>query len=584
MPPVKNFDSKSIPLLDLLRSTKDGKTQLPDFQRSWVWNDDQICSLLASISLSYPIGAVMMLETGNPDVRFQPRPIEGVTLDNPTEPGKLILDGQQRLTSLFQTLLSGKPVKTKDTRGKEIYRWYYIDIAKALDPNIDREEAIISVPEDKIIRNFGKEIVADYSTPEKEYQNEMFPVSQIFDSSDWMTSHNEYWDYEKEKVKFFNKFNNDIVKQFEHYDVPVIVLHKETPREAVCQVFEKMNTGGVSLTVFELVTATFAADMFNLREDWATREEALKKYQVLRNIENTDFLQAVTLLATLEKSSVSCKRKDILNLKVEEYKKGADLVTQGFEQAAKFLHTQKIFSDRDLPYRTQLTALAAIFAALGDRTIGAGAIAKLANWYWCGVFGELYNSAIESRLAKDVPQVRDWINGCGAEPDTIRDANFAPDRLLSLYTRKSAAYKGLSALLLRDGGCDFFTSYPIDTLMEFNESIDIHHIFPRYWCHNNGIAAEVYDCAINKTPLSAKTNKMIGGKAPSIYLTDIHKKSDILEENLNEILRSHVIDPASLRTDNFDAFFQARKNALLDRIEKAMGKPILREAAKEVEN
>ncbi|MBD1834792.1 DUF262 domain-containing protein [Cyanobacteria bacterium FACHB-472] len=584
MPPVKNFDSKSIPLLDLLRSTKDGKTQLPDFQRSWVWNDDQICSLLASISLSYPIGAVMMLETGNPDVRFQPRPIEGVTLDNPTEPGKLILDGQQRLTSLFQTLLSGKPVKTKDTRGKVIYRWYYIDIAKALAPNIDREEAIISVPEDKIIRNFGKEIVADYSTSEKEYQNEMFPVSQIFDSSDWMTSHNEYWDYEKEKVKFFNKFNNDIVKQFEHYDVPVIVLHKETPREAVCQVFEKMNTGGVSLTVFELVTATFAADMFNLREDWATREEALKKHQVLRNIENTDFLQAVTLLATLEKSSVSCKRKDILNLKVEEYKKGADLVTQGFEQAAKFLHTQKIFSDRDLPYQTQLTALAAIFAALGDRTIGAGAIAKLANWYWCGVFGELYNSGIESRLAKDVPQVRDWINGCGAEPDTIRDANFAPDRLLSLYTRRSAAYKGLSALLLRDGGCDFFTSYPIDTLMEFNESIDIHHIFPKHWCQKNGIASEVYDCAINKTPLSAKTNKMIGGKAPSIYLTDIENKSDILEDNLNEILRSHVIDPASLRTDNFDAFFQARKNALLDRIEKAMGKPILREAAKEVEN
>ncbi|MEP0787723.1 DUF262 domain-containing protein [Funiculus sociatus GB2-C1] len=568
----------------MLRSTKEGKAQLPDFQRSWVWNDDQVCSLLASISLSYPIGAVMMLETGNPDVRFQPRPIEGVTLDNPTEPRELILDGQQRLTSLFQTLLSGKPVKTKDTRGKVIYRWYYIDIAKALDPNIDREEAIVSVPEDKSIRNFRKEIVADYSTSEKEYQNEMFPISQIFYSSDWMASYNEYWDYQKEKFKLFNKFNNDIVKQFEHYDVPVILLHKETPREAVCQVFEKMNTGGVSLTVFELVTATFAADMFNLREDWATREKALKIHQVLRDIENTDFLQAVTLLATLEKSSVSCKRKDILSLTLEQYKEWADLVTLGFEQAAKFLHTQKIFSDRDLPYQTQLTALAAIFAALGDRTIGAGAIAKLANWYWCGVFGELYNSAIESRLAKDVPQVRDWINGCGAEPDTIRDANFAPDRLLSLYTRRSAAYKGLSALLLRDGGCDFFTSYPIDTLMEFNESIDIHHIFPKHWCQKNGIASEVYDCAINKTPLSAKTNKMIGGKAPSIYLTDIEKKSDILEDNLNEILRSHVVDPASLRTDNFDAFFQARKNALLDRIEKAMGKPILREAAKEIEN
>ncbi|HEY9602761.1 MAG TPA: DUF262 domain-containing protein, partial [Allocoleopsis sp.] len=576
---------ESLPIL--LESAKQGRTQLPDFQRNWVWNDEQIRSLLASLSLSYPIGAVMMLQTGNPDVRFQPRPIEGVTLSNPIEPDRLILDGQQRLTSLFQVFRTGKPVKTRNARGKEIQRWYYIDIAKALDAKVDREEAIISVPENKIIRDFRKEVLADYSTTEKECAAEVFPLHLVFDPPEffnWMHRYSQLHPTNiQERPDRWTSFFQEVIQSYQSYQVPVINLRKETPREAVCQVFEKVNTGGVSLSVFELVTATFAADKFDLREDWKKRKEKLEKHPVLSDIQNTDFLQAVTMLASLENPPVSCKRKDVLKLTLEEYKKWADSVTQGFEQAAKFLHTQKIFNNRDLPYQTQLTALAAIFAALGARANNDGVSAKLARWYWCGVFGELYGSAIESRLAKDLPEVLGWIDG-GSEPDTIRDANFFPNRLLRLSSRRSAAYKGLSALLLRDGGCDFFTGYPIDTLIHFSESIDIHHIFPQHWCKNNGIKSELYDCVVNKTPLSGKTNRKIGGKAPSVYLANTQKDANISEERMDEILRSHVIDPSAMRSDNFETFFQARKNALLNRIEKAMGKPILREVEEEADN
>src|SRR5947207_9516444 len=99
---ITMFDSTPEALLDLLRSIREGKTQLPDFQRGWVWDDEHIRSLLASVSMSYPIGAVMVLQTGNPAVRFKPRTVEGVVLDPSPEPERLILDGQQRLTSLFQ--------------------------------------------------------------------------------------------------------------------------------------------------------------------------------------------------------------------------------------------------------------------------------------------------------------------------------------------------------------------------------------------------------------------------------------------------------------------------------------------------
>jgi hypothetical protein len=276
-------------------------------------------------------------------------------------------------------------------------------------------------------------------------------------------------------------------------------------------------------------------------------------------------------------SPVSCKRKDILKLTSNNYQAEADLVTQGFKEAAKLLHGEKIMSVRDLPYQTQLTSLAAILAILISRgkSITVAERDLIKRWYWCGVFGELYGSAIETRLAKDLVEVIDWIDG-GTEPDTVIVANFTANRLERLYTRTSAAYKGLAALLLRDNGQDFLTGHNIDTLLACGENIDIHHIFPRAWCEKKGINKKIYDSAINKTPLSKRTNILIGGKAPSIYLNRLGDKG-ITSERIDEILQSHVIDPLIIRADDFDTFFQTRKLALLDRIGKAMGKKIFSE-------
>jgi len=162
---MTTFTSDKESLHEILKIVSDGRYQLPEFQRGWVWDDPHIISLLASVSLSYPIGAVMMLENGNPDVRFKPRPVEGVELALEREPERFILDGQQRITSLYQSLFLKRVVKTRDIRKKEIFRWYYIDMKKALDQNIDREDAILSIPEDRKIKNFRNEVIADYSTP-----------------------------------------------------------------------------------------------------------------------------------------------------------------------------------------------------------------------------------------------------------------------------------------------------------------------------------------------------------------------------------------------------------------------------------
>ncbi len=595
-PATTTFDSTKVFLKEIMRSVATGKVQLPDFQRGWVWDDERIKSLLASVSLSFPIGAVMMLQTGNEDVKFKPRLVEGVEISPTIEPDNLILDGQQRLTALFQALIRNKPVDTEDTRKKPLKRWYYIDIEMALNPDADREDCIRGLPEDKIIRNFRGEVTEDYSAPKREYEAGLFPLCQVFDCDEWRDGYQEYWDYDKERIKQFNQFNREVIKRFENYQVPLILMNKETPKEAVCLVFEKVNTGGVSLTVFELLTATFAAENFNLRDDWGRIYSTLKKYSALAKIENTDFLQAITLAATqgrrLERAAdgedpeklpaISCKRKDILKLTRDEYQQYAGQVTKGFERAAKFLFLQNIFTSEDIPYRTQIVPLAATLAVLGDEADTEGARKKLIQWYWCGVLGELYGSAVETRFAKDLGELVGWLQGKGSEPTTISDASFAPSRLLSLRTRNSAAYKGLYALLMRDGGIDFRTGEPIDFKTYFDDNIDIHHIFPQAWCKQQKIPQNSstginYNSIINKTPLSSRTNRTIGKNAPSTYLKQIERLAGIDEGRLDEILKSHLIEPKYLRSDDFEGFFNARMEAILQRIEGAMGKPILRE-------
>ncbi|MFO7306857.1 MAG: DUF262 domain-containing protein [Gammaproteobacteria bacterium] len=588
-----SFDSTKTPLQELLFRAEKGLLQLPDFQRGWVWDDERIRSLLASVSVSFPIGAVMLLQTGGEHVRFKPRPLAGTSpqLHN-VSPESLVLDGQQRLTSLYQALMSTCAVETKDAKGKPIRRWYYLDMKKALANEEDREEAVLSVPEDRQIKAFGGEVTLDLTTSEKEYAADLFPANRIFQSADWRQAYSEYWNFDRDKMRLFNEFEREVIKRFEQYQVPVIELKKETPKEAVCLVFERVNTGGVALNVFELLTASFAADDFQLRDDWHAREQRLKsQHPVLRSLQNDDFLQAISLLVTQDRRrkalaagatadnapGISCKRKDILKLTVTDWKEWADRVEEGFVRAARFLYVQKIFKARDLPYRTQLVPLAAFFVDLGKDGETDSARQKIARWYWCGVLGELYGGAIESRFARDLVEVVAFVRGEGVEPSTIQESSFQPNRLLTLRTRNSSAYKGLYALLMRDGARDFRTGEPIEAQTFFDDKVDIHHIFPEQWCKANGIKPAIYNSVINKTALAARTNRQVGGRAPSQYLSLIEKSARIDTARMDEILRSHCIAPEHLRADRFWEFFAARAEELLKRIEAVTGKTIARD-------
>ena len=249
---------------------------------------------------------------------------------------------------------------------------------------------------------------------------------------------------------------------------------------------------------------------------------------------------------------------------------------QGFIKASKILFENHIYTARDLPYNTQLIPMSAILAVLGNKINNLGCKKKLVQWYWCGVLGELYGSANETRYALDLPQVVDWIENNGPEPKTVYDANFSPSRLHTLRTRNSAAYKGVYALLMEAETKDWLSATKIDFSTYFSESIDIHHIFPVAWCIKNSISKDDYNCIINKTPLSSRTNRIVSGDAPSKYLARVQKHAGVSDAEFHGILKSHVLSLEFLYADDFVNFFNDRKERILQRIEKAMNKTIPR--------
>jgi len=581
--PLSTFDITKEALPDLLLRIHQGKVQLPDLQRDFCWSDNLVIQLLASVSQGWPIGSLLLLEiSATGSSTFQPRPVEGAEHLTSTSPTHLILDGQQRATTLYQALYSGHPVQIQSPHRKRTTpRWYYIDLRQALDPSLDRATAFLSLNGDRTRRSFGHREPIDCRTPEQEYEQGLFPLAQVFHFSQWRQQYCQYWQYDPTHLTLIEQFEQRVVKRFEHYQLPLIQLKPELPKPAVCLVFEKTNTCNTELTFFDLATAYFARSNFSLREDWLQREQHLKHQRVLAGVRETDFLSCVTLVATyyrrqkamqqadtmLKLPAVACDRAEVLDLTVEEYQTYADRVVVGYEAAARFLLGQRMLNPDDLPYSIQLVALAAILTVVGP--LSERWRSRLEQWFWAGSCCALYTSWHEVRARRDMVEVPEWLLGRGAIPSTLKEALFTAQSLLRAQRRHGAVYKSVSALIKKHGAIDFATGTSLADVQYFDDPIESHHIFPVAYCKQLGLKVAQYNSLINRTPLSRLSNQTIGGKAPSVYLKALEDHG-IARSRLNTILRSHLIEPETLWAGDFDAFFAARTTALMQLVQQAI--------------
>ena len=376
-----------------------------------------------------------------------------------------------------------------------------------------------------------------------------------------------------ELLDALTKINDRWIKTIDDYHFPVVTLSDKTEPDALCTIFETLNRTGVKLSVFELLTARFWPLEINLRDLWSS---ALKKHSIIEDFEVDPYyvLQAIALAG---RKTPSCKRSDVLNLEASDIQGWWEKVVNGLAAGLHILRDDcKIALPKWLPYQTMLAPLAATLArSNAAKTPDVGAQReKLKRWFWCAVFGQVYESSPNSKSAKDVTELEVWLTA-GALPESVRSLRFDPKTLRDVTPRQRSIYRGTICLVLASGtgARDFHTRAVITGKLMNDEGIDDHHVFPDdFLLKKKGITqSRTRDCVLNRTLIDRTTNQLISNRAPSDYLAQIKKTPGF---PFDEVLASHRLPTGKsspLWDDDYAAFLTARQDLLWAEIQRATG-------------
>lgn len=582
------FSTPSYDLIYLFNRIDRGDLQLPDFQREYRWDVDRIRALLVTVLRGYPMGSIMALDTRGEEMRFRPRPLFGAP-DTGMAPGLLLLDGQQRLTTLYQCLTGDGLVESVDFRNKKIKRRFFVDIQKAVSAEVMPDEAVISVDQHGEVKShFAKNDIPRLATEEDMLRHQCIPVSSLLQNRGTDMLFDLAQNAEPDARERIKNFHNTVLKPVVRYSVPMVRLDRETAQEGIGSIFAAANSSGLQMDVFELLTSLFAAQDpdFDFRADWHKTEEVLRQYPALDQIGQTEFLTAVALYVTAVKGHASGHREDILKLSVVDYQDAAPLIRAAFHEAAHYMRERCIMSIKQVPYSAQLIPLTVIIALLArdpKNMSHKDSWDRLNQWFWCGVFGELYGSpALAVRMGVDVDEVTRWIDDANnpspsvEKPKSIRDARFVESRLLSAGP-ESGLYKGIYALLMGRGARDFRTGMIFDHTNFEQLGVHFRPVFPESWCEEHRINPVLCSSVLNRTPMGRRTHVMVEGASPARYLVRMQSKSLMDDAEFDQVLATHLAEPHALFAGQAEEFFSDRRSKFLTMIEEAMGTAAIRD-------
>ena len=538
-------DTNPRPIREMLDQIDKGQMALPEFQRSFVWEPSATQLLLVSVANHFPAGSLLRLRLRNgASPMFAPRSVEGAPALASSEQNLsfLVLDGQQRLTSLYSAFY-----------GKGDNR-FYLDL-KALMADKPMDEAIFF---EKVDSKREKALREDAN----QAKEKIFPLSRLWDRGGfmgWMLG--VVGTDDPALLNQLNSINQEWIAPIGEYNLPVVTLKDSSSVEAVCTIFETLNRTGKKLTTFDLLTARFWPHNVKLRELWQIAQPhhpLLEEYEV----EPYYLLQVVALLS----GKASVKNSDLLNLKPSDITSNWNSALAGLDEAFTILRDDcGILTSKWVPYATMLVTFAALCAKTS--TTGPALLErrkKLKRWFWCSVFNQVYEKAANSQVAKDFKDVSAWIGG-GAEPDTVANFTWTSGTLRAVTPRQIGLYRGAMALIVSGSTRDFYSGNAMTAAIVRSDKVDDHHVFPQAYLARRGITDRSADCILNRTLISATTNRKISDNAPSVYLGAITSSAGV---HFDDILDSHLLPAgttSSLYTDKFSDFLDWRE-AKLERL------------------
>jgi hypothetical protein len=560
---METFEVNPKSLNYLLKLIHECALALPDFQRNFVWQPRETEQLIESIAQNYPAGSLLFMAF-RPDT-FTPRAVENApTLQG--DPLQLVLDGQQRLTSLYQAFY-----------GTGDYR-YFIDLNHLISGHPDIEQAVFYK---------SKHRCGPWKDLASQAEKLVLPLGTLFGGLgfdgwlDEVSGHRPETGPEQAQLRArIREVRAAFIKPLEEYRFPVVTLSHETSLEAVCSIFETLNRTGVRLSVFELLAARYYAKGLDLRKKWQQSQEGGNQIISEFEVDQYYVLQAIALRAF---SSV--KRGDVLGLTTDQVEEHWEPVIQGFRAALEMLRAEcGVLTGKWLPYAYMLVPMAALWKEHLDQhgPNAGGNRLHLKQWFWCAALNARYDRAANSQAAKDFVELRRWFGG-GVPPEAVEEFSFDAGRLRAITPRQQSVYKALMSLILRRGVSDFHMGATLTAATIAARAVDDHHVFPKAYLNPSDQPptqpTELVDSILNRTMIDRITNIRIGKRAPSDYLAEVRNEFEAagLAISFEDLLATHLMPgdtEAAVWTDDFAAFAQSRQELLATEIERATGRVV----------
>ncbi len=571
-------------LFELVRDAGTGKIALPQFQRSFVWQAEDIRDLLVSVFKGYFIGSLLMLDMDSHDPPFSVRGVEGSNLELDALTGvssRLLLDGQQRITSLYYAFTSPEiPLKGRSKQPTI----FFVDLKKLFDDDVDNAVTFKSKSRCKD---------EELETGEWQFEKLIVPLAHVASVMSWSKWKFEYqqWLFSKDSERFNNWMETEqghwdnVLYSIWHYSQPVLSLARIDPGESrqleeICTVFEKLNSTGISLSVFDLLTARLYPQGVNLDELW---QDALEQCDHLRmfDADRSDFGVFLLRMIALKRGQ-DIKGKALISLSKEKFGEDWELAVQYLNGAFDRLTSLQedgfgVFNPKWLPSKTMIPLLGALLAKRDSLPSKKRAFAtKVIHWwYWGSTFIARYSGPTESISQRDYVALTQYMASHeAAYPQVLREIHMEVLRkgsefsILSVERASNIFYKAVMCLLAVNGAQDFRNFESITY-----SQLDDHHIFPTAYLKESlvdnpyGLSdTGARNTIVNRTLISAETNRAIGKKAPSLYICD---EAIIAPDNARDILYRHFINDDALQylqQDNYPLFLRERERAIIAKI------------------
>lgn len=553
----------------LLSIAKRSGFTIPRFQRNFIWNSSQTKLLLDSIARNYPIGSILLLSETNPgEPLLKSRPIQAVIADiNDTSAGVqeiqpnsyYILDGQQRLTSILRVLLQAPPDEC-----------YYFDLRKLRDFHKDPDGSEWIVKR-KISTKMTVRYLRSYAVVDRERCQEL--VDEYFENNDTDLKNS------RELQRKASARVNGIFETIRNYDIPYVVIDRTESLEAICRIFETINSTGTKLTTFDLAVARFfpEPDLQTLWETSQSDHEILRRYEV----DGERILQVIALLDAIDrKIAGEVTRNILLNLEKSVvgnlWTRAVDCIVLAYQWAEK-----RGVAPRMFPNEALMVPLAAFFSQADvkweKKTPGFSSV--LDKWYFASCLQKGISQASNYRVAEATLTLLKWRTD-GTLP-TIPKVFLTADEVFRLSS-KDSRYRAILAFLRWQTGVDLWTGTDLDSA-----TVQDHHIFPAAMANHNKIPKPALDSVGNRLLISATTNQMLKDRRPQDYLVtllDDAKKSGTQKMRLESLRKACIILPvnrdellASLDSSNAEAFIKIRSGHILDSLSKILEDVLIRE-------